>query len=130
MIHLTIAGKPIPWAAHQGYGNRAYNPRQKHRDRVQREIRSQYRGEPLSDAISVYYHFYMPIPKSDSKKEQELKALGNVYHIKRADLTNLIKFLEDCLKGLVIVDDNQVCQVIGYKEYSEDPRSDIQIWGL
>lgn len=127
VISLIIPGNPVPWAAHQGYGNRAYNPRAKDRARIEREIRAQYFRTPLSCAVAVTYHFFMPIPTTESKKNKSLMASNAIKHCKRPDVTNLIKFLEDCLKGLVIVDDNQVCEIMARKSYSELPRSLIQI---
>ena len=54
--------------------------------------------------------------------------LNNIIdHIVRPDCTNMQKFYEDCLKGIVIADDSQVVESIARKRYSDHPRTVITI---
>lgn len=71
--------------------------------------------------ISLRCIFYMPIPKSTSKK----KRLAMVYHTNKPDIDNLCKFLMDCFNGIVWADDAQVAELAAGKLYSEDPRTEI-----
>jgi Holliday junction resolvase RusA-like endonuclease len=123
MITLEIEGTPIPWASHQGYGRRSFNPRFKEKEMIRWVAKAQYIGEPIKGPIKIYYKFYMPIPKSLSKSEKEVL----YFHTKRPDITNLIKFVEDCIKGIYFEDDSQVCEVVAEKVYSLRPRTVITV---
>lgn len=54
--------------------------------------------------------------------------LGQLHHIVRPDTTNLIKFAEDTLKGIVIEDDSQVYGIVATKIYSETPKTIIKVF--
>lgn len=127
MIEINISLEPVPWAAHRGFGKKSFNPRYKEREAYQWYIRQQYRGEPIEGAVAIFYNLYLPIPKSISKKLRASILAGEVMHTKRPDKTNCEKFIEDCLKGIVIVDDNQVWKCIVMKFYDEKPRVNILI---
>ena len=127
MIELEIKGKPQPWAAHQGYGRRSYDPRAAYKKTSRIQIREQYKGPIIEEAVSLYLYFYMPIPKGLSQKKIEAILRGDVRHIKKPDCTNLQKLIEDCLKGIVLKDDGQVECVCSVKQYSNDPRTVITI---
>lgn len=132
MIKIEIPLEPVPWAAHRGFGKKAFNPRYKEREAFQWYIRQQYRGEPIEGPVSIFYGFYLPIPKSISKKKLKDILDGNVKHTKKPDCSNCCKFTEDCLKGIVIVDDNQVWNCHSCKYYDKTPRVVIKIfteWG-
>jgi Holliday junction resolvase RusA-like endonuclease len=70
----------------------------------------------------------MKIPSSSSQKERDKILQNRVVHVKRPDLTNLQKFLEDCLKGIVIHDDSQVYHHEATKHYGETPCSIVNIF--
>jgi Holliday junction resolvase RusA-like endonuclease len=69
----------------------------------------------------------MPIPKSSSKSSKESMASGLIPHVKKPDVSNLIKFAEDILKEIVIIDDNIVTKIVASKLYSDDPRTEITV---
>ena len=73
--------------------------------------------------ITVFCTFYMPIPKSATKKFKALCDSVPVRHVKRPDVDNLVKFVLDCLNGVAWVDDGQVAEVNGVKVYSTQPRT-------
>lgn len=128
MILIEISGVPIPWRAHAGYGKRSFNPRFKEREAFQWQIRAQYnRLEPISGPVRTEYTFHMPIAKSTSKIRRLQMLNGMIHHIVRPDATNLLKMYEDCLKGIVFVDDSQVCEISARKIFDERPRVVIKI---
>ena len=127
-IKLTISCPPVPWAAHAGYGRRAFNPRFREKKFCQWEIKNQYKGKVLTDPISMVLSFYMPIPKNTSKKKRLAMLEFKEYHTKKPDTSNLIKFIEDCLKTMVFSDDSQVYEIIAEKKYSEQPGTEIIIY--
>ena len=67
----------------------------------------------------------MPIPKSLSKKKQH--ELLNQPHHKKPDLSNLIKFVEDALIGILFVDDRQITTIHATKIYHKIPKTLIKI---
>lgn len=132
-IKLVIPGDPIPKArprfARRGKFVQTYNC-QENQERIFRDIcRLQTAYEPISKDISIYLkcRFYMPIPVSWTKKKHEqLKHFG-ISHVKKPDVDNMVKFVKDCLNGLVWHDDSQVTSLFAEKEYSYNPRTEIII---
>lgn len=79
-------------------------------------------------AIKIEVGFYMPIPKSLSKKKQE--ELTGDWHIKKPDCDNMIKGIKDALEGIAYDNDSQVCHETSYKIYSRKPRIEVVICEL
>ena len=128
MIYLVIQENPVPWAAHKGYGRRSYNPRFKERQSFQRQIKSQFMGErPISSPVRLELDYYLPIPKYFGKAKRQEAIEGVYFHIVKPDLDNLNKFTVDCLKEIVILDDNQVVEMVARKNYSSTPRTTIRV---
>jgi len=73
---------------------------------------------PTEKPTKLLCIFYMPIPKSWSKKKR-LAAVGE-YHIKKPDSDNLLKTIKDALNGIAYVDDSQVVITITHKLYAID----------
>ena len=131
MIELRIDCNPVPWKAHGGYGRKSFNPRYAEKEYYQWQIKRQYASNnPIEGAVGILYHFYMPIPESASKKRKLEMMDSAIFHITRPDTSNLLKFAEDTLKGLVIKDDSQVVELTAYKKYAEHPRTEIKIFLL
>ena len=128
MITLSIPLEPVPWAAHRGFGKRSFNPRFKEREAFQWYIKQQYTEEPITKPLKVGYEFHMPIPKFISKKARQKILDGLIRHEKKPDVTNMLKFTEDCLKGIVFVDDALVWEISACKLYAENPKVIIYIW--
>lgn len=76
------------------------------------------------DEIFLTCNFYMPIPKSISKKkaEQWHEKRG---HTKRPDLDNLVKTVCDALNGVAFRDDSSIVGIQCGKLYSKEPRTEI-----
>jgi Holliday junction resolvase len=81
------------------------------------------RGVPLA----VKCWFVMPVPKSSTKKFRDRCRSEPVYHTKKPDADNLVKFVKDCLNGTAWHDDAQVAQIHGVKIYGAEPRTIVQI---
>jgi len=125
---LVIPGIPIAQARPKFYrrGNfvGTYSPQQTEAGRWLLTARQQITEKiPQGVPIRLRAIFYMPIPKSLSKKKRgSLK-----YHTKKPDTSNLIKFIEDCLNGEAWHDDSQVCEIMTAKLYDETPRTEIVV---
>lgn len=128
MITLEIIHEPVSWAAHKGFGNRSYNPKHKEREFYRWQIRTLFNRErPIGGPVRLLLAFHMPIPKGTSKIRQKQMLNGIIHHIKRPDCSNLTKFCEDTLKGIVIEDDSQVVEICAKKIYADHPKTIIQI---
>lgn len=84
--------------------------------------------QPLTDKpVSVTLLFYMPIPKSFSKKKIDELKENKMLCPKKPDIDNLAKAVLDALNGRAYKDDNQIVELFARKEYSEQPRTEIFI---
>lgn len=128
MVLLQVSGIPTPWAAHQGYGRRAYNPKIKEKMQAAWQIRAQYNQvAPITTAVRLDLTFHMPIPEATSGIRRRQMLAGMLHHMKRPDVTNMQKFIEDVLKGIVIEDDSQVVEIVARKIFSETPKTIIKV---
>ena len=98
MIKFSITTLPIPWKAPFIGSKGCFSPRYREKKETQILIAAQYRGKLIKDPIRCDMIFYMPTPK---KKKSGFCFSGG-------DLTNLRKFYEDCLQGIVIENDKQI----------------------
>lgn len=73
---------------------------------------------PIDARLMVYY----PIPKSASKKKQEMMRNHQLRPMKKPDLDNVCKMILDALNYIAYRDDTQIvdCQI--RKFYSDNPR--------
>lgn len=129
-IRLIIDSVPVPWAAHQGFGRRSFNPRFKEKEYYQWKIKQKFSDKPFECPIRIQVFYMLPIPKSASKKKRIDMINNNERHTKKPDIDNLNKFLNDCLKEIVFVDDNQVFEMFSYKCYGEEPKTIVKIFPM
>lgn len=131
MIELKVECDPVSWLAHGGYGRHSYNRRENEKVFYQHQWKMQFlHNAPLSCAVRTEYVFSFPVPKSYSLAKRVAALAGTILHAKRPDTSNLIKFAEDTLKGIVIEDDSQAVEVYGEKRYSLTPNTLIRIFPM
>lgn len=127
-MKVIILGTPTPAARPRVTRRGTYNPKQKEQDRISFEIKSQLPLYyiPFTTPIEISIFFFMPIPKSLSKKKKAL-LLGQpcVSHV--GDIDNFCKFVLDAANGVLYKDDSQVYEINSYKVYSDNPRTEIII---
>lgn len=70
---------------------------------------------PTDGPVAIQVKFYMPRPKSHSKKQRE-----NPWHVSRPDKDNLVKAVLDAINGIFFKDDSQVCKEQSEKLYAGD----------
>ncbi len=148
-MKITIPGDPIPKArartVRRNKKTMTYDPQEKEKINVRNKIiyetnkaimdLSQEIHEEVSDltkaeSFQVDWSFYMPIPKS-LPKSKRMALIGEcVPHTSKPDVTNLIKFYEDCGNKIIFRDDAQICKGSFEKVYSENPRTVINITAL
>jgi len=133
IIRIIIPGNPIakkrPRFFHRGNFVGTYNDQKTEEGRWLFEAQKQVNlKELLSEAISLKIDFCMPITKSWSmKKQKELRDGQRFWHTKKPDLDNLVKFVKDCLNGIVWKDDSQVDYIEARKYYSLQSQTTIII---
>lgn len=137
---FTIPGVPIakkrPRFVRKGSYVGTYNCQETEEGRFVLSVMDQIRTKGYADAlplpsgtpVNLICAFYMPLPKSAPKRVTEAVRSGEtVWHTKTPDLDNLLKFVKDCLNGVVWADDSQVISVEAYKRYGTEPTTKIWI---
>ena len=139
-ISFTLYGEPIALARHRTVsgGLRTYNPSAADQKKfakacVTAEVLP---AEPLEGPVEACMAFYFQRPKHHfrtGKFAGQLKEGQDVWHNKKKDLDNLVKFVLDSLNGLAYLDDGQVCSIKAAKFYtntSDNPRTEISFRSL
>lgn len=133
-MKIVIDGVPCPkgrprFAVRGGFA-RAYTPAKtrSHEEVIRHAGIEAMNGlEPLTEALRVTISFFMPIPKSTSKKDRQLMIDGDIQHIKKPDVDNMAKLVCDSLNEVAWVDDSQIVRMVASKHYSDYPRTEIEI---
>ena len=121
-----VEGKPIPLARPRLSRHTTYNPQSHLLKEFNLVIDSQNPNKSMFiGPIEMNVVFYMPIPKSWSKKKQD--EVYATFHKKRPDISNLIKFVEDGVQGVLYDDDCIISSVTAQKIYSFKPRTELTI---
>lgn len=119
---MVIIGPPIAWKRPRTKGKRFFDS-QVH---LKETIRLQATSEgfrPINKPLKVMFEFRIQIPNSWSKKKKA--AAEGTYHSGRPDLSNLIKFYEDSLNGIIWEDDALIAVIRSMKIYSFEPKTII-----
>lgn len=128
----VVLGEPVaqgrPRFSRQGGFVKAYDPA-KSRDYKQyvRLVAAQDApAVPVTGAVLLSLKIYRAMPKSMSKAKREAALAGQLRPTTKPDVSNVLKGVEDALKGLWYADDSQI---VGYGElgkwYSERPRIEV-----
>lgn len=82
--------------------------------------------EPVLGPVRFSLKIFLPIPKSCSKEKHRQAEQGIIRPTKKPDVSNILKGVEDALKGIFYKDDSQIVEygVIG-KWYSDKPRIEV-----
>ena len=99
-----------------------YDPSSKDKKIAILQIKEQFDCKPFTSALRIKFRFYIKRPKAHfrtGKYANELKKTAPVYHIKRPDVDNYVKFYMDCMNKLVYLDDSQVIELRAVKEYDD-----------
>ena len=97
-----------------------YDPSAKDKKIAYKEIKEQFTGEPYTDALKITFTFNIKRPKSHWNK-YSLKPSAPIYHTKRPDIDNYVKFYLDVMQmnKLVYLDDSQVIELNAKKIYND-----------
>ena len=121
---LTIEGTPKVQKRHRFGKGFVYDPSKKDKQLLLPLIRNQLGSLLVSDPVSVALAFYMPIPKSYTKKKKKELSGENTPHTNKPDIDNMVKFYLDCLD----FDDKVIYKIQAEKIYSPRPRVEMLIF--
>lgn len=99
-----------------------YDPSSKDKKIAIQQIKEQFTGELYTDALKISFIFHIKRPKAHfrtGKYSNELKKTAPVYHTKKPDIDNFVKFYMDCMNNVVYLDDSQVIELNVKKEYDD-----------
>jgi len=89
--------------------------------------------ELIRGPVKLTIRFIFSRPKShygSGKNAEVLKKSAPQWHIKKPDLTKLVRCTEDALKGVIWLDDSQVVSQDVFKDYGYRPGAQIIITNL
>lgn len=116
-IEIRINHDPVAWSAPRLGRGICYSSHSKYKEIFHAFILSQYKKEPIKCYVTLDFTFSFPYPKSASKSKIKAIAEGKLFPTK-CDLSNCVKFAEDCLKKIVIEDDRNVVEITSKKLYA------------
>lgn len=123
-ITYILMGDPIPLARARHHNRKVYDSQKNDKLVTGISLRNQHDDRPLIEGpISLNVTFYMPIAKSREKQRKALLGTPNFY---KPDLSNLLKYVEDCANAILYKDDCQIVEIIAKKIYGE-PRTEFTI---
>ena len=128
-MKIIIPGKPVAQARPRFYRRGsfvgAYSAQETEAGKFMLLAREYLRGKkPFEGPIFLRAEFYFPILKSWPKGKKIQAEDGFKFpHVKKPDLSNCLKFVEDCLNGIAWKDDSQIYRVEAVKYYGTEPRT-------
>lgn len=126
-MKFTIPGAPIALQRARTGRHGFYDP-QKHIKTAMAIHLQNYQGPLLSGPQLLIAYYYMPIPKTASKKT--IEQLHGTFHPYRPDLDNLIKWIGDFCQssGNIFKDDCCIAADISFKiwEHNKDARTEFE----
>lgn len=137
MHKIIIPGKPIakarPRFARRGKYVTTYSEQETEEGKALLFIREQWHREPIIGPVMLSMFFFLPRPKGHygtGRNAGKLKPSAPTHHVKKPDVSNMVKFYEDVMNGIVWKDDSQIIASLTRKEYSVEPRTEILVEGV
>lgn len=134
MVSFTIDGIPAKHKetrfSRKGW---AYSGCAKEKEELHQKILSVYKQAMSYQPIILKATYWMPIPKSFSKKKTkfliDMEREGQpVPHPKKPDTDAMTKILKDALEKIAYYNDSQVFDESFKKFYSTYPRTEVEIY--
>lgn len=111
-----------------GRAGNTYTP-QKTRDYEDavREYYKTHTDDFYEDAIQIKLTFFMPIPKSTTKRIRKLIDAGIYKFTKKPDIDNLMKAILDSLNNVAFNDDSLITKVSAEKRYTSSEAGTLMV---
>lgn len=127
VLVLSIDGKPNPLSRPRVYNGIVYDPdKLKKQNFASIAIARLGYGHIFDEPVYVDFTYHLQVPASMSKKRRE-ELVGTDHHLK-PDLSNLIKFTEDALEGILWRNDSKICQIKARKVWSTFGKTIIKVY--
>ena len=132
MITLELMGKPIPKhrprSCKRGNFIHVYNDQNKIMEEYRWQIKGMFNAPIYTIPMRIGATFFTPIPKG-TPKARRAEMLANILRpMSKPDLDNLVKFILDCMNGIVYQDDCQVCEFgVVEKRFGLEPKTVVRI---
>ena len=100
------------------------------RSTVQLAARQAHSGPLLDGPVKVSCFFTFPRPKRHYRANGDLRDDAPHWHSSRPDGDKLLRSVLDAITGVVIQDDGQVCELVGFKVYGDEPGASVVVVAL
>ena len=121
---FLIKGNPIPLARPRFGRDHIYDSQKKEKYAYALQLRAQMKDKPLFEGpLLLTVEFGIKIPQKDHKKNSHPC-------IKRPDLSNLIKFIEDAALGILYKDDCIITEIRASKVCAIEPYTKLILSAL
>ena len=137
IFRTTIIGVPIPKGRPRfnRYSGRSYTPykTKKAEESIRLHLECIVGGDkqyPLNEALHVDFEFYLKRPQALYRRKDSDEA---ILHLKKPDLSNLIKTPEDAANGVLWTDDAIISKITARKFYAakkQEPQTIITIYRI
>ena len=132
---LNVEGNPCSQKRHRHAkrGRRiiTYDPSSEDKKAFKAKVLEQIKGKPLKKPLALSVCFFIKRPKKHyrtGKFSHILKKYSPMLCIQKPDIDNLIKFVLDACNDVLWEDDKLVYEIQSRKVYSENPRTEIEVW--
>lgn len=124
MFKCIIMGDPIPLLRARAGEYRVYDAQKLAKHGYGLQIVNQMRSlPPLVGPLHLDITFYFKMPKSTAKHHDKLRGTGHPF---RPDLSNLIKFTEDCAESVELFkNDCQIAYITAKKLWDDVARTEF-----
>ena len=132
ILKATIPGEPTAKGRPQFFNGHAVTPlKTRKAEEAAAEAWAMQAGFiPITGPVKMDIAFFLETPQSWSRKKQAAANRREIRPVKRPDLDNLVKLIQDALNGLAYQDDKQIQEINARKWYSSKPRTVITITEL
>ena len=130
VCEFTVLGLPRPQGSHRAFMPKgakfpvvtdANRNLKQWRDLTSLVAQDHAPKELVENAVRLKVDFYFARPKSLTKRVN--------FHLKKPDLSKLIRSIEDSLTNIVWQDDSQVVEIVATKNYGT-PRAEIAVYSI
>ncbi len=124
-LSISLPGTPKTklrprFARRKGRVN-TFDPQSEDKETVRWQLKARLGAwEPFSGPVTLSMICIFGVPKSRKRK-------GEVFHMVKPDLDNLVKWIGDVGNGILWEDDRQIVSISAVKIYGVDPRTVITV---
>lgn len=125
-IKLTLYGKPcckqsVRLGKYGAYQNKALKSKE---NIAKQALKQQFKADAIQDCVLLRITCFFAPKYLQQAKNRHL--IGK-YYDKKPDADNIAKFYCDCLKDIVIADDNIIVDLSVKKHYGEEYKTEIKL---